>query len=216
VAYETTWGVAKRNLKYCIQVKSPPRGPRTKVGEDNASVFEDNWVQQVIFDLVEFPSEKTTSVKTTQGRLYSCLRFGELKFIEPDSSAPNRPKLAQEMMTELGAIAENICATQKARHLFIMPFDMTNSVLRVKLQKIERSLCGRLKFEPKKFNLSVIDSKMENKYTATTEVLCLKINNGGRSEVEAALKEALYTPAKNKITDVERFNLLKHGILLSN
>ena len=136
VAYETTWGVAKRNLKYCIQVKSPPRGPRTKVGEDNASVFEDNWVQQVIFDLVEFPSEKTTSVKTTQGRLYSCLRFGELKFIEPDSSAPNRPKLAQEMMTELGAIAENICATQKARHLFIMPFDMTNSVLRVKLQKL--------------------------------------------------------------------------------
>lgn len=136
IAYETTWGEARKKLNYCIQVKSPPRGPRTKVTQDNASMFADNWVQQVIFDLIEFPLGKSTSITTTQGRLYSCLRFGELGFVDSESADPKVPKLAQELMKDLKGIVAKIDGLQKAKHYFVMPFDITNSVLREKLAKI--------------------------------------------------------------------------------
>ena len=213
VAYEAAWGEAKKKMKYCIQVKSPPRGPRTKSAQDNASVFEDNWVQQVVFDLIEFPSEKTTSITTTQGRLYSCLRFGELRFDENESDDPNRPRLAQDLMKELKGVVTKIDGLQKVKHYFIMPFDITNTLLREKYTKIEKSLRRELRFEPVRISLSDIDPELAGNYTATSEFLCFKIKNGSRAEVEKALKEALYTPAKNKITDVDRFTLSKHGML---
>ncbi len=93
VAYQKQWGEAVALLKYSIQIKSPPRGPRTKVEQNTRSVFADNWVQQVVLDFTEYPSCELRTITTTQGRLYSFLRFGDLGQLEVDSSEPIMPNL---------------------------------------------------------------------------------------------------------------------------
>ena len=125
------------------------------------------------------------------------------------------PKLAQELMSKLGSLTETIVGRTKTKLMFVMPFDQTSAILKDKRAKIERSLGEKLRFEVQRFELDEIDPNLSSAYTATSELLCFKIKAGGNEEVNDALKKALYTPARDKITDAERFNLNKHGVLVS-
>jgi hypothetical protein len=214
-AYQTTWGEAQGLLKHCIQIKSPARGPRAKVEQANESVFSDNWVQQVVLEMTEFPSQETRTITTTQGRLYSYLRFGDISQLEGASAEPQLPKLAQELMKDLESLAGKFVKKFDSKIQFVMPYDHTNPNLKAKRVNIEASLSSGLRFESVRHVLGDVDPELKDKFTATSELLCFKIKNGNLVEVNDALKRALYSPAKDKITDVDRFKLRKHGLLIS-
>ena len=215
VAYQTTWGEAQKLLKHCIQIKSPPRGPRMKLDQKNESVFADNWVQQVVMEMTDFPSREARTITTTQGRLFTYLRFGDISQLEGASPEPHLPKLAQELMGDLESLAGKVVKRSDAGNQFVMPYDHTSSILKAKKLKIETSLNTGLRFESVRHMLGDVEPNLKYKYTATSELLCFKIKNGSLAEVSDALKRALYTPAKDKITDADRFNLNKHGLLVS-
>lgn len=215
IAYQMPWEEASALLRYGIQVKSPSRTFRIKPEQTHQSVFADNWRQQVILEFTQYPSRKSRMITTTQGRLYSFLRFGDQNQLEGDSSEPPLPKLAQALLGDLEKLAKVVVGESKNQFVFVIPYDQTGAILRSKKSKMEAVLGKNCRFEVQRFELADVDPILSNEYTATSELLCFWIEMSTLEAVEGVLKKALHTPAKKKLTDRELFDLNNHGLLVS-
>lgn len=215
-AYEGTWGDALHHLRYSIQIKSPKRGITSKKEQDEEAIFSDNWRQSVELDLTEYPSQKIRSVKTTQGRLYMTLWKGDISHLElntPESTVPKQPK---EVLNELPGCVELIKQSfdnPKHSAFFVMPYDETRDILCNKRQKILS--CLSQEFDPLLKLLLPCDVGVKNAeaYVPTLKIACFLMDTPEVDKVYSNLKSALYTPAKDRKTTIDRFRLEKHGFL---
>jgi hypothetical protein len=215
-AYEGTWNDAINHLRFSIQINSPLRGIVSNKKQDEASVFTENWRQLVELDLVEYPSKKTLLFSTTQGRLYTTLWKGDIRQLKYDSPEPPVPRLAKDALINIPSTSDMFvlkCTTGITHPiLFIMPFDETNEILRIKMQNIKNNLKEfqpqTLLSDPEEFGLP-----NANEYVPTFKLACFVMDTIEQRGVYVKLKEALYSRSKDKRIDVDRFKLERHGYL---
>ncbi len=215
-AYEGTWGDALNHLRFSIHINSPMRGTTLKNKKDADSVFADNWKQKIELDLVEYPSKKTRFITTTQGRLYMTLWKGDISQLEHGSPEPPVPKLAQNALKDIQFTLDMFIQkyTGGSRHpiIFVMPFDETNEILRIKLQNVKTNI---EEFQPK----MILDDPEElglpnaKEYVPTAKFACFMMDSIDQEELKAKLKEALYVKSEDNKTNKERFRLEAHGYL---
>jgi hypothetical protein len=217
-AYDGTWGEALPHIKHSIQVKLPMRGTGTKSEKEEESVFTDNWNMTVVFTLTDCKAKKTKEITTTQGRLYSLLWKGDLGSIDANSSTPPLPTLAMEILRDLpnaeGHIKKNAAEVSQSRVVFLMPFDRTRQLLRIKFRKVEEVL-ARFKTHTCSISPAKAGLQTATDFAPTVSIACFAVQDGSVGDVEKALKQALYTPSKDKKTDKELFRVSAHGHLFA-
>lgn len=217
-AYEGTWSDALQHLRYGIQIKSSKRGATSKKEQDEEAIFSDNWKQSVELDLTEYPSKKIRFIKTTQGRLYMTLWKGDISLLDLTKPEPTIPKQQRDVLKQLPDCIESIKQSldnPKHNAFFVMPYDETSDILCNKRQKILSSLTQD--FDPlfRLFRPSDVGIRNADAYVPTLRIACFLTDTPDVDKIYSSLKAALYTPAKDRKTDIDRFRLEKHGCLHS-
>lgn len=218
IAYVGTWGEALPHIKYSIQVKSPSRGTVTKTEKNEESVFTDNWNQTVVFNFTDYNKKESKEFTATQGRLYTLLWKGDLKYLDKETADPPIPTLGLQIVKRFsqadGRLKEIILKERKSGTAFFMPYDQTHQLLRTKFRKVKASLDSldaQLNFiSPGEAGLT-----LDTVFAPTVSLACFYMEDASRSTVENAIKKALYVPAKDKKTDKETFRVSSHGHVVS-
>ena len=204
-AYELQWGEAKKNLENSIQIISPPRSLGASSSDRGDGVFFSNWGSEVVFELTNYQTEKKEIKKTHQGNLYMTLLRGDLSLID-QAEVPMPPLTVSEIDKRLPYIP--VEKTKESQ--FLLAFDTTSEILRVKKGKIEDAL---------KSNCWIQEYSAHSVSTLSTFIILPTISivifdvDLSLPETEAVIKEAVYVPLKNKKTGIKRFRLRDHGLL---
>lgn len=219
---QSTWSDALPYLTHSIQVKYPIETRATLSTETTrgagetikAGKFNQNWHSPVELELTDYKNnKKVTYIKTTQGRLYMLLWKGDLSVLDEGNIRIKPPLSAIELYSQLNTphVENLIDAT-----LFIMPYDPTSQILRQKKEKINSCLRNNgLKIAITEEPIRRYFPDIENDKIAPTVCLaCFTIYSTETGIINDALKRALYIPSKNSKTGIDRFNLMKHGILI--
>ena len=217
-AYQGTWGESLPHISYSIQIKSPPRGSATKSQKKEKSVFTDYWNQRVIFDLTDHKRRKTQQVTTTQGRLYTLLWTNDVRTLDEETDDPLIPTLATDIVRDLSKTADyfkrTVAQTMDNGTIFLMPYDRSRRLLRVKFSKVTKEFSKR--FLNRIVHLVTPEEaglRSQNGFAPTIRIACFCVANESTSAVKEAVKEALYTPAKEKKTTKKQFRISAHGHL---
>ena len=217
LAYNGTWGEAQQHIKHSIQVQSPMHGYGTKSDQDTALVFLDNWRMPVVFTLKDLAAAKSATVQTTQGQLYSLLWKDDLAIIHPDSPLPPAPVLAMQILDNLPAAEDyartNLVAPGQSRIVFLMPYDRSQVLFRIKFAKVKKSLT-RFVVRPSLVPPALAGLPSEGEFAPTVSIACFALERGSPREVEGALKQALYTPVRDRKTAKDAWRLSRHGHLI--
>lgn len=216
--YEGTWNDALQHLDYSIEVLSPRRGEGIqKTDKDSASVFCGNWSTPVRIAITHHKENRTEELRTTQGRLYSLLWRGELSIVSPTLPDPTMPLKTITFLNEIERELAHFraCVSRKFPcAFFLTPFDETNSIFVGKANAIRDALSQEFIFELHKERPYVVYGSELTEFAPTLYLACYVINSTDTAALDAAFKKALHTPAKNKVTDRENWNLRNHGRLV--
>jgi hypothetical protein len=194
------------------------RGTGTKIEKEEESVFADNWNMTVVFSFTDHKENKTGEVTTTQGRLYSLLWKGDLRYIDKDAPPPPMPTLAMQILRDLPRatdhVRKSVLKGEARACVFLMPYDRTRQLLKSKFRKVEDSLKG---FKTRICFVSPAEAGLpsETGFAPTVSIACFCVHGTPDSAVEQALKKALYTPSKDKKTDKDLFRITAHGYLVT-
>jgi len=209
IAYEESWDVAFTRTGNSMQVRFPVR-VSSLGAKDAKSIFDRNWSSLVEVDLYARFS-KTRSIKTTQGNLYSALWRGDLSFLDLQTSPckPIRLKQVMKMLAEIKVADPNYT---KGRRVFVLPRDNSNSVSRLKFQKVCSCLRGHLLEAPTILPPAKAGFKKWDQIAPTIDIAMFPVNLQSDEEIAKLVKSAVYVPSKG--ADGSRFKILRHGLIL--
>jgi len=204
-AYELKWGDAKKDLGHSIQIISPSRSVGASSSDGGDGVFLSNWNSEVEFELTNYQTEKKERKKTYQGNLYMTVLRGDLSII--DQAEVQMPPLT---VTEIDRRLSYTPIGKTKDSQFLLAFDVTSEILRVKKGKIEDALKSDCSVQ--EYPAHAIPTLSKFPILPTISIIVFDVGLS-LSETEAAVKEAVYVPVKNKKTERERFRLRDHGLL---
>jgi len=204
-AYEMAWGEAKKNLEYSIQVISPPRSISSSKSDGADGVFLSNWSSKVEFELTSYQADRKERKKTSQGNLYMMLLNGNLSIL--DEEEVQKPPFT---VSEINRRLPEIPFDKTKESQFLLAYDATSEILRVKRAKIEAALreVSLIHEHPAQSVRSLSGFTI----LPTISIVVFDVDLSV-PETESKVKEAVYVPVKNKKTDRERFRLRDHGLL---
>lgn len=202
-AYEEGWNWD--HIDWVIQVKSPSRGTTRPKSEDIKTVFADNWRSILILEITDVRNNRSKRViETTQGRLYSTLRFGDLSYLEPDSPDPEVPFGVGKLFEHLDKAKKYFLPTfekgMKKPNLFIMPVDTLNSIT---VQKHKRAVhyLGQIgAIEQQTASLKDCGIEDQHMFSPMLEFRCVAIDSGAPEKIRDTLKEAFWPKRDGSIT----------------
>ena len=236
IAYEAeTWAEALPYLQYSLQVSYPPRGLYGDVSSNDSQIdmtddtpnvsssktatqFERNWYSKVVLQFTDYNERKSRQVITTQGKLYSLLWKDDMQCLSGDIAHPPVPSLMPSpikkadlnYLKQANDYLTNTIIQYGTSTMFLMPYDLTNPVMRNKLTKVQamiHSLKPQISFcLPEESGVIVTPA-----FVPTARLVCISIKSAPREEIHERLKEALYTPTKG--SNVDRFKIERHGYL---
>lgn len=216
--YEEPWGEALKIMNYSIQISFPSRAQTAKTNQEAEIVFSSNWDSEVVFDLYNYKVGKKEKITSTQGRLYTLLWKGDLDSILNPGKSCSKPLIVKDAMKKLDLIKTHITKTMQIdyKYIFFFPYDLTNQILRNKIQNV------KMKFDQQRtlitYTLNHMTAKDINLPSAELYAPTLKFAifaiTGELELINKCLKDALYTPSKNKKTQKEMFRLKTHGRLI--
>ncbi len=226
-----------------IQIFEPTRSTRALPGDSEGRRFHANWDSPLTLEYMDphpgrpaRPSVRET-IETTQGRLFTCLWWGDVRWLTSDSGhpeAPPPPLLLREIHARLAEVMPALCKrasrSKWATHLFAQAFDDSNDASRIKsratLQLLEsryRTRCVDL--SPEQAGLSDAD-----RFHPTLVIRAMVLEAQDEDHVRDTLKGLLYlggsggSDAGDAVevgADVEnkaapdRFQLARHGVLVT-
>lgn len=217
IAYDRTWRETENHLVHSVQVKAAPRALVAEPDQQRRSVFSKNWTQRVDLEVTNLKSWRKRTLSSTQGRLYTMLWKGDLRVLANRSLHPPVPTLPMDLVRfkRLPATVPMFRARLARRFsqpiVFIMPYDETNKLLTEKDAAVQAALSGE--FEVVRFLMPPSDAGLAGAVNCvpTVSILCFAVGCSSAATVQAALKRALYKPAKEKQTASDVFRISAHG-----
>jgi len=211
IAYEENWDVACTRIGNSLQVRFPVR-VSSHGAKEVKSVFDRNWSSPVKVDLYTRFS-KTRSITTTQGNLYAALWKGDLSSLDIQTS-PAKPIRLKEVMKMLDEIKVSDSNYTKGRRVFVLPRDNSNSVSRLKFQKVYSCLRDHLLGAPTILSPAKAGFKHWSQIAPTIDFVIFSVNLQSAEEIAELVKSAVYAPSKG--ADGSRFKILRHGLILED
>ena len=213
-AYSLPWSEVRQTPGHAIQVLSPQKGVAAKSPGQDDSAFAENWQQEVVFDLHDLKASLSSTITTTEGRLYTLLWQGDLKILDPAEPAPPvplqagalkklLPQAAKKMQTELLPDSTQI--------QFFLPCDLAAGLYRDKYLNVKKKLEEEFDFDMKLEAAGSLGGGLPFLPTVHTAVFTLR--NTTAEQVEKALQDVLYRPSANR-KGGSRFRLKTHGLLI--
>lgn len=228
-AYEEGWNLD--NIDWILQVQSPSRGSTSTKAEDVKTVFADNWRSILILELTNVRNDCVKrTVQTTQGRLYTVLRFGDVSILESEVDEPDLPLGVDSLFDHLDKAKEYFLPffreSMKKPNLFIIPVDALNSITTQKHSLAVHCLSGICQVEQKTASLNDCGIPDWRQFNPMLEFRCVAIDSGAPESVRDALKEGFWPKrdssaqaktvksvlSRKKYSSVQHFSLeRKHG-----
>lgn len=230
-AYDELWDVQK--VGSAIQVLYPPRQMNVPK-EDISEVFRKNWNSEVQIQkyYCESPKDEQFSkdgdlISTTQGRLYTTIWLGDLKYLEPESTEPNMPEIDTREAVKLIEIDSKGTTTRieqtekaalkksKGAVVFAMPYDRSNNVSLTKFQKIRNTLKTDMTVKPILLTAKQAGIKDWESFQPTVNIALFITPKLDATALYDRVKKATYVRAKNRKTDRDAYDIKKHGQIFS-
>jgi len=219
-AYSLPWNDAKNILKNSIQIKSISAVNIFLDDKNNESAFFENWDSEVVFDFYYYPSLEKKEIKSIQGRLYSFLWKGDVRYLLTKNSPLEKPIMLKKVFKNNPEYQFDISkkVNTKSDFIFYFPIDVTTESYKEKTQKIIRSFNhnkNSITYKLKSYTPQALNLNLAMSFCPTIEFMVFEIN-GSSTVINDTLKNALYIPSKNKKSDKEYFRLKSHGVLVKN
>ena len=196
-AYADFWDEGK--VAYAIRIHSPARKRQASESVDSASIFEANWSSPVKLEFFKgaapFSSERF--LFTSQGRLFTLLRYGDLSVLDMASPHPPMPLLLGKLRPYLDtpgvheSVRKMACARAEKPNLALFPFDSTSELSAEKYRRVQRAL--------KEFDSHGLDIPLANlpgleglNIHPTLSLKGALVDSGASEKVRDALKAALW------------------------
>ena len=152
---------------------------------------------------------KKETIKTTHGRLFTCIWHGDIAILQSDMSEPETPLLLKQVTKKIDEVESELRKLVGAGKTFAMAYDPANNITREKRSKLFDSLKMVDTVSISNYSLSELHMNETDRFHPTLSVLCFT-SDGDSKEVQDALKTALYTGSGNP--KAPRFRLRTHGI----
>jgi hypothetical protein len=210
-AYDRDWRIGQTHANGSLQVRYPNRVTGTG-SQDVSRIFSRNWNSKVKLDLYEHHGKTgVVRIETTQGRLYTALWKGDLRFLERDSSAPQIPSGVMQATRHLSEASEAARGLSLGYPIFGMARDLSNAVSRDKYQKILAMLKKHLLAEPTLLHPQAAGFRDWKTITPTVDIAFFPVNGLSRAELHDLIKQVVYRPAKDAKN--ASFRLSAHGAI---
>lgn len=217
-----------------------------ELDEDSYEVFKRNWNMEVRVQKYSCSSPKAEAVSkdgdeivSTQGRLYTAIWKGDLSLLDTNSKPPKIPTIDTKEMVRLREVVPEIkengvviqervleqyleksrdsaLNTSKNKVVFVMPYDRSNSTSTQKYQ----SICSALEKDMEGSPILVHGEKTGidewNDLLPTLHVAIFITPNLDENSLLEKIKGVTYKPSKNRKTNVDRYDIKRHGLIFSN
>ncbi len=213
-AYNKPWQDKGSKLHYSLQVQTHYSTTPSSAG-DAERAFGASWGDGVTVALTDHKEGETRSIHTTQGGLYSVLWKGDVSLFDATNAALRPPRMAGDLQRELASAAGEISKRHSSKmtggYVFAFAVDHVSMTQVLKARSVESAL--RSLGEGESRTLEPGDAGLGGDACPTVLLHSHAVASGKREQIVAALKKQLYKPAKDRKTDVDRFNLDRHGCL---
>lgn len=221
--YGQPWASSAPHVSHSIQVQFPPRHSTPREDDADASdsgtppnehrprigSFERHWNHSVSFILTDHKSGDSRLIATTQGRLYSMLRTGDMGWIGIQASDPPLPLQAADLLRSLPN--SPVIHAGKRPIAFVMPYDHLSALLFQKRLAIQYALSSHYIVSTRMVKPDVCSLFPGQYYAPTVCIARFEMIGAHAEDVAKILKDALYKPTGNS----DRFSLSRHGCLQS-
>jgi len=182
---------------------------------NNDKVFMSNWETPVVFTFTNYTTNISSGVETTQGRLYTLLWTGNLKYIDNEVESPPVPMLVKSILKELdgteGYFKDSFNHGIACSTIFLMPYDQTLELYRNKFHCVKSALSKDFIYKARFVSPNEVGL---HGFVPTVMIACFSVD-GPTSNVMPALKSVLYRPSKDKKTIKDTFSIKRHGRLIA-
>jgi hypothetical protein len=205
----------KKKMNHYIQVRYPKRLRGILSDEEVYSVFKQGWGSTCEIDLYDVQNDSKQVISTTQGRVYTMLWKGGVDVLSTNSPAPPIPLLYGDIKkNKLKEYSTFISKEEIFNHLFFMVYDLPNSLTTTKIETVSSELSKHFEVYNKDYLPKELNLKGWESFLPTLRFKVFKIMSNEHDKIFSVLKGCLYKPSKDKKTDVDRFDLGVHGVLL--
>ncbi len=213
MAYEDKLIDACKYINYSLQVRYPVR-VTTEQSKKSGRIFENNWDSEVRLVLYEKQQQKGVGqLKTTQGRLYTALWKGDISILNGSSKNPEIPLDVRKVTKLLQELKSKAIEFSNGLPVFVMVRDHSNQVSRDKYTKIYNKLHSYLQSEPQLYEPEFIGLKDWEQIAPTIEIAFFPVSDIDHKQLEALVKEAVYSPSPNSKKDM--FLIAVHGAIFA-
>ncbi len=228
------WGSLISILGHSVQVLDPPRSARHAPSDSAARRFLVNWEAPVHFELCDYRNGRSEMLKSTQGRLFSCLWKGDPSLLSadgPGSPSPQPPVLARELQKALEQAlpavrrAASSAASLDGALVFVFVVDESSDASLAKQRAILAALRGGHRTHA--IDLAPGDAGLADApgFHPALRVRGYLIEAASEPTVKGLLKAVLYSPTRpvgaeaadgttETATEPDRFRLERHGLLV--
>lgn len=220
-AYEQ-WSNALHAIKFSIQIKSPPEF-KLNIGEDETiSIFKKNWTAKIKIDITNYKERfQKKRISTTQGRLFTFLRYGDFGVLDIKADEPELPILVDEARRFLiSSISHHYKKSEEEAieyqddtilehfkrlisdkiekpNMFIMIYDSTNNTTAFKFREIYNSLSSNFSVDVYELMPAELSLPNFDKLFPTITFKCIAIDSGKSEMIRDFIKEVLW-PKKDQ------------------
>ncbi len=209
----------KRKVRFHVQVLEPPRTARSAPVDAEGNRFAANWSSPVTCEVGDRQESTTQVLKSTQGRLFTCLWRGDrrlLREVQPGAADdPPLPGVARDLHRHLGVTVAGFWAasvqTADSGTWFVSVVDATSEASNAKARNVESALSGRYAVKTRDLSPHEAGVPDGDSYHPALRVRGAWVEEESADAVRELLKQALYGPAK---PGPDRFKLERHGLLV--
>ena len=194
-----TWGEVVDKIEHAIQVRFQASSVKIKTTEDISSIFHSNWngIVKIEFFIGGGAYKEKRILDTTQGRLFTLLRTGNIEILNTDRENPSPPLLSDSLKKYINddsiihVIRQHIESKYDKPNMVIMAYDETNDLLCEKFRSIISSL---YEFNPevKDFTISEFASLKLYDFHPTLLIKTIVINSNSPEKIRDRIKEILW------------------------
>jgi hypothetical protein len=205
IAYDGAWGDVVDKIDHAIQVRFPSRSTNKKTTEDISSIFKANWNTTVKIEIIIGGGSNIDErfLHTTQGRLFTLLRSGDINILSTDCKSPEMPLLLDSLKPHLSdsrvteTINQIIDGKYEKPNLAIIAYDETNDTLVAKVRKIISSI---EEFKPKEINFPLTKFEFLRPYYfhPTLTIKAIIIDSNSPEKIRDRIKEVLWPKREPK------------------